>query len=597
MTDAVDTGCDIAIVGMACRFPGASNIAEFWEKLTQGVELLTSLTDDELLAAGAIPALMAHPAYVKSDGYLSGIELFDASFFGYTPREAEMMDPQIRVFLEVAWEAMENAGYSRDRLLARTGVFAGASVNTYILSNLYPNHGLIDAIGSFQSTILNNRDYLPLHVSYKLDLNGPSINVQTACSTSLVAVHLGCQSLLGRESDLVLAGGASIRVPQGLGYLYQEGGILSRDGRCRAFDSKASGTIASSGAGAVVLKRLDDAIAGRDHIYALIRGTAVNNDGAVKAGFTTPAVDGQSAVIQEALAVAMVSADTVTYVETHGTGTPLGDPIEIASLTDAFQKDTNRQQFCRIGSVKTNLGHLDAAAGVAGLIKTALALHHRQIPPSLHFESPNPEIQFDTTPFFVNTSLCDWDHSSSPLRAGVSSFGIGGTNAHAILEEAPIRSSGSQTHRPAILTLSAKSENALNAASLNLADFLSSCSGVNIADAAYSLQVGRRVMAHRRVVICNEADQASNLLKGAIDGGVVLKGFWDRGNRPVAFVFPGQGAQYPGMSSELYEQEPVFRSQTKRNRDCASNGLRQRRQRRRTISVRRERSLRRKNLT
>jgi acyl transferase domain-containing protein len=451
MSTTEENGCEIAVIGMACRFPGAPNLQEFWNRLAEGAELIVPLSDDELLAAGVEPVLLDNPSYVKADGVLAGADLFDAAFFGYTPREAELMDPQLRLFLEIAWEAMETGGYSRDLLSARVGVYAGAGINTYLLSNLYTNPAVIESVGSFQTTILNDRDYLPLHVSYKLNLNGPSVNVQTACSTSLVAVHLACQSLLGRECDLALAGGTSIRVPQGRGYLHEEGGILSPDGHCRAFDEKAAGTISSSGAGAVLLKRLDDAIADRDFVFATIKGTAVNNDGGLKAGFTAPAVQGQAAVIEEALAMAGVRADTVSYVETHGTGTPLGDPIEIAALTEAFRRHTNGKQFCAIGSVKTNVGHFDAAAGIAGLIKTVLALTHRQIPPSLNFERPNPRIDFDNSPFFVNTSLCDWEASGAPRCAGVSSFGIGGTNAHVVLEQAPPRDRGSATKRSNIL--------------------------------------------------------------------------------------------------------------------------------------------------
>ena len=567
MTSTSESACDIAIVGMACRFPGASSLDEFWDKLSKGAELITFLSDDEIMAEGVDPRLLGDPLYVKADGTLDGIELFDAAFFGYTPREAELMDPQLRHFLEVAWEALENAGYSWDSNSSRVGVYAGASLNSYLFNNLYPNSKLINSVGSFQTTILNNRDYLPLHVSYKFNLNGPSMNVQTACSTSLTAVHLACQSLLGRESDLALAGGSSIRVPQRRGYLFEEGGILSPDGHCRAFDEKAAGTIASSGVAAVVLKRLDDAVANRDFIHAVIKGTAVNNDGAIKAGFTAPAIEGQAAVIEEALAMAMVSPATVTYIETHGTATPLGDPIEIAALTQAFRRYTNAAQFCRIGSVKTNLGHLDAAAGAAGLIKTALALQHRKIPPSLHFEKPNPRIDFDNSPFLVNTSLHDWNTAGYPRRAGVSSFGIGGTNVHAVLEEAPARESGSVDPRSKILVLSARTSAALDAATRNVAGFISSHSSTDLSDVAYTLQTGRKHMAHRRAVVCGSATgsaaEALELLN-KLPPERVFDGFYDKGNRPVAFVFPGQGSQYAAMGRGIYDAESVFRSEIDR---------------------------------
>ncbi|HWX40536.1 MAG TPA: type I polyketide synthase, partial [Blastocatellia bacterium] len=563
MSTTEENGCEIAVIGMACRFPGAPNLQEFWNRLAEGAELIVPLSDDELLAAGVEPVLLDNPSYVKADGVLAGADLFDAAFFGYTPREAELMDPQLRLFLEIAWEAMETGGYSRDLLSARVGVYAGAGINTYLLSNLYTNPAVIESVGSFQTTILNDRDYLPLHVSYKLNLNGPSVNVQTACSTSLVAVHLACQSLLGRECDLALAGGTSIRVPQGRGYLHEEGGILSPDGHCRAFDEKAAGTISSSGAGAVLLKRLDDAIADRDFVFATIKGTAVNNDGGLKAGFTAPAVQGQAAVIEEALAMAGVRADTVSYVETHGTGTPLGDPIEIAALTEAFRRHTNGKQFCAIGSVKTNLGHLDAAAGIAGLIKTVLALTHRQIPPSLNFERPNPRIDFGNSPFFVNTCLCDWEASGAPRCAGVRSFGIGGTNAHVVLEQAPPRDRGSATKRPNILLVSAMTATAMESAAKNLAGYTSAQADVDLSDIAFTLQVGRKGMAHRMAVVCDRRDDAVALLTDP-DAANVFSGYYQKGNRPVVFVFPGQGVQYPGMGSGLYQVESVFTEEVDR---------------------------------
>jgi acyl transferase domain-containing protein/acyl carrier protein len=563
MTGTLETGCDIAIVGMACRFPGARNIDEFWTHLAQGTELITALSDDELLAAGVDPRLLADPSYVKADGMLEGIDLFDAAFFGYTPKEAELMDPQVRLFLEVAWEALEMAGYRWDANAQRVAVYAGASMNSYLLNNLYPDSRLIDSVGAFQTTILNNRDYLPLHVSYRLNLNGPSVNVQTACSTSLVAVHLACQSLLGRESDLALAGGSSIRVPQGSGYQYEEGGILSPDGYCRAFDERAAGTVASSGAGAVVLKRLDDAVADRDFIYAVIKGTAVNNDGALKAGFTAPAVEGQAAVIEEAIAMAMIPPETITYVETHGTATPLGDPIEIAALTQAFRRYTNASRFCRIGSVKTNLGHLDAAAGVAGLIKTALSLQHAKIPASLHFEKPNPRVDFDSSPFLVNISLCDWEVTDSPRRAGVSSFGIGGTNAHVVIEEAPPRGRGITEGQHQLLVLSARSAGALDAATRNLAGFISSHADVDLSDVAYTLQTGRKRMEFRRAFICGDLADAIDLLNNPRQSRV-FDGSFDKIERPVAFVFPGQGSQYAGMGREIYDGAEFFRSEVDR---------------------------------
>ncbi len=414
---------EVAVVGLSGRFPGARNVGEFWERLCEGAELINVFADGDPI--------------VKAEGVLDDVELFDASFFGFTPREAETLDPQHRIFLEESWAALENAGYNPEYYHGRIGVFAGESLNTYFLHNLYPNRKLLDSLGASQVVIANDRDYLTTQVSFRLHLKGPSLSIQTACSTSLVAVHVACQSLLNRECDMALAGGVSVSVPQGLGGEYQEGGIISPDGHCRAFDAKARGTVKGSGAGVVVLKRLTDALNDRDTIHAVIKGSAINNDGATKIGFTAPSIEGQASVIEEALALASTEPETIGYVEAHGTGTALGDPVEIAALTQAFRTGTEAIGFCPIGSVKTNIGHLDAAAGVASFIKTVLALEHKQIPPSLNFEQPNPNIDFANSPFFVNTELRRWDTDGTPRRAGVSSFGIGGTNAHVVLEEAP----------------------------------------------------------------------------------------------------------------------------------------------------------------
>ncbi|MCP4695692.1 MAG: polyketide synthase, partial [Gammaproteobacteria bacterium] len=429
---------DIAVIGMACRFPGAKNTGEFWHNLREGVESVSFFSDEELIAAGADPALLKNPACIKAGAVLENIEGFDAPFFGFSPREAELLDPQQRLFLECAWESLEHAGYQPDSHPGRTGVYAGAGMNTYLSNNLHANRAVMEAADAFQLMITNDKDFLSTRVSYKLNLTGPGVNVQTACSTSLTAVHLACQSLLNGESDMALAGGVSLRVPHKTVWPYKKGGILSPDGHCRAFDAQAQGTVVGNGAGIVVLKRLADAQADGDAVHAVIKSTAINNDGAQKVGFTAPSVEGQANVIADAQAIAGVEPETVTYVETHGTATELGDPIEIAALTQAFHKGSAKKNFCAIGSAKTNFGHLDAAAGVAALIKTVLALKHRQIPPSLHFTRPNPNIDLANSPFYVNTALTDWTPpGTTPRRAGVSSFGIGGTNAHAILEETP----------------------------------------------------------------------------------------------------------------------------------------------------------------
>jgi acyl transferase domain-containing protein len=394
----------IAIIGMTGRFPGAANVEDFWQLLRSGTEAVSFFSDEELLAAGVSPAHVNNPHYVKAKAVLENADLFDAAFFGFNPREAEVLNPQHRLFLECAWEALENAGYDSDTYPGLIGLYAGASLNSYLF-DIYSNPSLMRTVGRFQSMISNDKDYLPTRISYKLNLKGPSLNVQSACSTSLVAVHLACQSLHHYECDMALAGGVSVRIPQTQGYLYQEGGINSPDGHCRPFDANAQGTLSGNGLGIVVLKRLDDALADGDNIHAVIRGSAINNDGSLKAGYTAPSIDGQAAVVEMAQTVAEVEADTIGYIEAHGTATPLGDPIEIAALTQAFRHSTARNGFCAIGSVKSNIGHLDAAAGVAGLIKTTLALKHGMIPPSINFAQPNPAIKFDNSPFYVNHSL------------------------------------------------------------------------------------------------------------------------------------------------------------------------------------------------
>ncbi|HEV7516553.1 MAG TPA: beta-ketoacyl synthase N-terminal-like domain-containing protein, partial [Thermoanaerobaculia bacterium] len=509
---------EIAIVGMSGRFPGAPDVARLWQNLRQGIESILPLTDAELAAAGVDAALLADPAYVKAAAALDGIELFDAPFFGFTPREAETLDPQHRLFLECAWEALETAGYDPGRAPGAVGVYAGVGLPGYLLNNLRANRAFLDAVGGYQAFIGNDKDFVPTRVSYKLGLKGPSVNVQTACSSSLVAVHLARQALLLGECDMALAGGVSIAVPHRTGYLYQEGGIASPDGHCRAFDARARGTVRGSGVGIVVLKRLADALADGDRVHAVIRGSAINNDGAEKVGYTAPSAAGQAEAIVAALASAGVGPETVGYVEAHGTGTELGDPVEVAALSDAFRQAGGARAlgrgFCALGSLKSNLGHLDTAAGVAGLIKAALVVESGELPPSLHFESPNPNIDFASSPFAVNTALRPWPRQDGmPRRAGVSSFGIGGTNAHVVLEEAPeaVRSGPS---RPAqLLLLSARTAAALDAATANLAAYLAEHPdlGANdLADVAYTLQVGRKVFSHRRALVSRTGADAAD---------------------------------------------------------------------------------------
>jgi non-ribosomal peptide synthase protein (TIGR01720 family) len=547
----------VAVIGMSGRFPGAKSVAAFWRNLREGVESISIFSDAQVLASGVAPNLLRNADYVKAGAVLEDPEWLDAAFFNLSPREAQIMDPQQRIFLECAWEALENAGYDSETYAGRIGVYAGASINTYVF-NLYAQANRAETVDDFQAFIANDKDFLATRVSYKLGLKGPSIGIQTACSTSLVAIHLACQSLLYGECDIALAGGVSIKFPQQAGYLYQEGGILSPDGRCRAFDAEAQGTVGGSGAGVVVLKRLADAFADGDTIHAVIRSSAVNNDGAVKVGFTAPSVAGQAEVIAEAQAMAGVKPESITYIEAHGTGTPLGDPIELAALTQVFRSATQRAGFCAIGSVKTNIGHLDAAAGVAGLIKTVLALEHKAIPPSLHFKKPNPQIDFARSPFYVNATLADWNVQALPRRAGVSSFGIGGTNAHVVLEEAPPAPPAGESRHAHLLVLSARSNSALEDATRNLSAHFKRHPQLNLADAAYTLQVGRRAFSHRRFLVCHELHDAARSL-AAGDPKRVITGVQDPVEPSVVFMFPGQGAQYVQMAAELYRGESSFR--------------------------------------
>jgi acyl transferase domain-containing protein len=475
----------VAVIGMAGRFPGAGSVAELWRNLRAGVESVPAVSDTASGKAGAP----------------GGIDLFDADFFAIPPREAEILDPQHRLFLECAWEALEDAGYDPAGFAGSIGVYAGAASYDYAVRNLYSHPDLVASLGTFRIMIGNQSDYLPTRVSYKLDLRGPSVNVQTACSTSLVAVHSACESLLNCECDMALAGGVTVRLPHPGGYQYEEGGILSVDGRCRAFDARAQGTVFANGAGVVLLKRLADALADGDPVRAVLRGSAVNNDGSFKLGYTAPSVAGQAEVVATALAVAGVDPDSVSYVEAHGTGTPLGDPMEVEALAQVFRARTGRRGFCALGSVKTNLGHLETAAGVTGLIKTVLALEHGEIPPSLHFETPNPRIDFAATPFYVNARLAPWPRGAAPRRAGVSAFGIGGTNAHVIVEEAPAPAAAAAGLPAQLLILSARTPAALEAATERLAGHLREHPELDPADVAYTLQVGRRAFAHRRMAV------------------------------------------------------------------------------------------------
>ena len=554
------TGLEVAIIGMAGRFPGAPDLDRFWQNLRDGVESIRFFTDEELIAAGVDPALLRHPNYVRARPTLEEVESLDAFFFGFSPREAELLDPQHRLFLECSWQALEDAGYTAEKHGAMAGVYGGTCVNTY-MANLRASLSQNDSAGRLQTLLGNDKDYLATRVSYKLGLEGPSVSVQTACSTSLVAVHLACQGLLAGECDLAVAGAVAVRTPQETGYLYAEGEIFSPDGHCRTFDAEARGTVFGSGVGTVVLKRLADALRDGDSVRAVIKGSAINNDGAVKVGYTAPRVETQARVIRAAQRAAEVDPGTISYVEAHGTGTPLGDPIEVAALKKAFGAAGGRRAFCALGSVKTNLGHLETAAGIAGLIKTVLALQHRQIPPSLHFERPNPALELDGSPFYVNTRLAEWISDGRPRRAGVSSFGIGGTNAHVILEEAPAPPPPNPSTRSAqLLLLSARTPTALAAASRNLGRHLAAQPDLSLADVAFSLQAGRRAFSCRQALVCRDTAEAAQILE-TLDPARLETSVQEPAERPLVFLFPGQGTQRAGMTAGLYREEPVFREQ------------------------------------
>ncbi|MBP6688344.1 MAG: SDR family NAD(P)-dependent oxidoreductase [Hyphomonadaceae bacterium] len=549
---------DIAIVGMAGRFPGASSVDAFWANVRDGVESIRTLSDEQLLAAGVTRAEMVDPDYVKASPVLDDVDKFDASFFGFSPRDASVMDPTHRLFLEVAWQAVEHAGYTALPEEGAVGVFAGAGAPLYMIENVRTNPDLMRSMGEFLVRHTgNDMNFLATRVSYEMDLRGPSMNVQTACSSALVSLHMACQSLARGECTMALAGGSTVLFPREHGYLFKEGEILSPDGHCRPFDAKSAGTVFGSGAGVVVLKRLSDALDDGDTIHAVVKGSAINNDGAVKVGYLAPGVEGQAAVIASALAAANVSADSISYIETHGTGTLVGDPIEVEALNEAFRARTHRRHFCAIGSVKSNIGHLGEAAAAASLIKAVMALKHRQLPPSLGYETPNPAIDFENSPFFVNVALREW-RGDGPLRCGVTALGAGGTNCHVILEEAPQLIQGEGERSQQLLILSAKTKTALDQASDNLASALEADESLDIADVAYTLAHGRRAMMHRRTLVVRDRLDAVAKLRERDPKQVITDRAEDSRSKTI-FMFPGGGAQYASMGAELYELEDVYR--------------------------------------
>lgn len=563
MNDQALDGLDsaIAIIGLAVRVPDAGTVDQFWENLSEGRESVRQLTPVELQEAGVPPELAARADFVPAAATIEDVDMFDADFFGLSPMEARITDPQHRIFLECAWEALEDAGQVASDFPGRIGVYAGSGLNTYLLRNLLPaGRELTETMGMLPLVIGNKGDFMVTQTSYALGLTGPSVSVNTACSTSLVATHFGVQGLLNYECDVALVGGVTIQVPQTGGYLYQASGVFSPDGHCRPFDQAGKGTVPGNGAGVAVLKRLQDAIADGDRIYALIRATAINNDGGRKVGFTAPSVQGQQEVIAGAMALGDIPPESISYVEAHGTATSLGDPLELRALADAFRAEGLAEGSCAIGSVKSNLGHLDAAAGIASLIKTALCLKNRKLVPTVNFAAPSANCDFSATPFYVNTTLRDWDAGAdgTPRRAGVSSFGIGGTNAHAILEEwAEEEEAPAVADGWTVLPVSARSEAALDAAVARLGDHLKLHPEIPAAAVAHTLQTKRTGFRHRRAFLCAPSDGALQAVTGPAATHRVA-GTAEPSPRQIVFMFPGVGDQHPGMGRDLYRREPVF---------------------------------------
>jgi len=561
--DTQDLSNALAIVGMSGRFPGARTVAEFWRNQLAGVEAIAQFRVEELEVANAAAAA-ADPSYVQARPVLDDVDLFDAAFFGVYPKEAELMDPQQRIFLECCWEAIEDAGYDPLNCPTMTGVYAGCSPSTYFLRHVCRDRRFIEdyvsgyQVANYPVTLGSNVDFLATRVSYKLNLKGPAFTMVAGCSTSLLAVCQAAQALQTYQCDMALAGGVSISFPQKRGYLYQEGGMVSPDGHCRAFDENANGTVFGGGAGVVLLKRLEDSVADGDSIYAVIRGFATNNDGSDKVGYTAPSVEGQANVIAMAQALADVSPDSIGYIEAHGTGTPLGDPIEMAALTKAFRAHTTAKQFCAVGTAKSNVGHLDIAAGITGLIHAAHVVRDGVFPPTLHFQKPNPKLDLENSPFFLNSKRKEWKQENGPRRAGVSAFGVGGTNAHVVLEQASARQFSPSARPVQLLVLSARSEAALENATTNLCQYLTARPDLNLADAAWTLQMGRRPFPCRRAVVARDVPEAIATLSQR-DRKRLPTRLKPLDNPTVSFLFPGQGAQHPNMGRELYESERVFR--------------------------------------
>lgn len=549
----------IAIIGMSGRFPGANDIDTYWSNIAQGKCSIKPISNDVIKQDKWLAKAALDPNYVKMTSEIDNVYMFDASFFDVSPREAEYTDPQRRLLLECAYETFENAGYIAENYDGIVGVYVGSALSNYFFQNLIYQNELGKSIGYLPLMIANDKDYASTYLSYKLKLTGPSLNINTACSTSLVAISQACKNLISYDCDMALAGGVRIAYPQSQGYLYQPGSIFSPDGYCYTFDARAKGTIFGDGLGLILLKRLEDALKDGDTIHAVIKGSAVNNDGDAKMGYTAPSVTGQIDVVAEALSIADISPETISYVEAHGTGTSLGDPIEVEALTQVYRVYTDKKGYCAIGSLKPNMGHLEAASGVASLIKVVEALKHQKIPPNIHYESPNPEIDFDNSPFYVNTTLQDWNKTETPLRGAASAFGIGGTNAHVILEQAPNIESIPYNRNYKVLLLSAKTKNSLDKMIENLSNHFANNPDINLSDAAYTLQVGRQSYSNRCVIVCENREEAINIFEKQKTE-KIYKGKFNSTEPTLAFMFPGQGSQHVNMALDLYQNETVFRT-------------------------------------
>lgn len=547
----------IAIIGMSGRFPGAENVNEFWENIKLGKECVMNATEEELLKQAVPKGILEHPNYVKRYASITDIDKFDSEFFHISPKEADLTDPQHRLFLEHSWKTFEDAGYNPDELNGKVGVFGGMSASSYLLHHLKQNPSFIDNAGGIQGIMHGfDKDHLATKVSYKLNLTGPSITVQTACSSSGVATILACQSLLSYQCDMAIAGGITVNVPDKVGYMYQNGSVFSKDGSCRPFDKYASGTIFGSGVGTVLLKRLDEAVDDGDHIYAVIKGFSMNNDGSDKVGYTAPGTQGQSEVIAEALEFADINPETIGYVEAHGTGTVMGDPIEVAALTQTYRSYTEKKQYCALGSVKANIGHLNAASGITSLIKSALILKNKQIPPSININEVNPELNIESSPFYINKNLKNWPKTGEiPRRVGISSFGIGGTNCHLIIEEAPESVSNKVEKDAYVFVLSARDKVDLNQARQKLIHYLEH-SREDLGSISKTLLFGRKHFEFRTAVVSRDKSSAVALLK---ENNSYLRAHTEK--KPIVFLFPGQGTQYTNMTKELYRNVKVYKEE------------------------------------